>query len=91
MKIKESQLRDIIKESVKHILKEAEDYGWVVENDEAREAYEMACEYMGKEYVDEAIIESLGTEQLAECLAFIFRMNDFREWYDKKASEEEEY
>lgn len=68
----------------------AESYGWVVDDNEAQEAYEFACEYLGKEYVDDSIISAILDEELASCLAFIFRMNDFREWEEYKSGEEEE-
>lgn len=79
----ESKLKDIINESVKRVVTEAEDYGWVVDSSEAQEAYDMAVEYMGKETIDDAIIRCLTSDQLAECLAYIFRMYDFREWGER--------
>ena len=73
----------MIRESVKAAINEAENGGWVVETDEAEEAYEFACDRMGKETVDSAIVRSLGANQLAECLAYIFRMYDFEEWNNR--------
>ena len=64
----------------KPMLKEAENGGWVVDATEARNAYELAAREMGKDTIDSAIIRSLTDEQLAQCLAYIFRMYDFREW-----------
>lgn len=66
----------------------AENYGWVVEDWDAQEAYEFACEYLGKEYIDDSIIQAISNEELASCLAFIFRMNDFREWEAYKSGED---
>jgi hypothetical protein len=83
IKLTESKLKDIINESVKRVVTEAEDYGWVVDSSEAQEAYDMAVEYMGKETIDDAIIRCLTSDQLAECLAYIFRMYDFREWSER--------
>lgn len=68
----------------------AESYGWVVESWEAQEAYDMACEYFGKENLDDQIVTSLGNDELAECLAFIFRMNDFREWDERNGGDDDE-
>lgn len=68
----------------------AESYGWVVDDSEAWDAYEFACEYLGKEYVDDAIINTLSTEDIASSLAYLFRMWDFREWEESKSGEEEE-
>lgn len=69
----------------------AENYGWVVEEWEAWDAYEFACEYLGKENLDDQIMSALSTDELAACLAFIFRMNDFREWYERDSDEDEDY
>lgn len=83
IKLTESKLKDIINESVKRVVTEAENGGWVVDSSEAQEAYDMAVEYMGKETIDDAIIRCLTSDQLAECLAYIFRMYDFREWSER--------
>lgn len=89
VKLDENKFRELIKENVREILNEAENGGWVVESNEAQEAYDLAVQYMGKEYVDDAIVGTLGYEKLADCLAYLFRMWDFREW-DNRNSEEEE-
>ena len=65
----------------------AESYGWVVESWEADEAYEMACEYFGEEDINSQIVYSLSKDELAECLAFIFRMNDFYEWNERNEND----
>ena len=62
----------------------ANNYGWVVENWEAQDAYDLACEYFGEDEINRQIIQAMSSDELAECLAFIFRMNDFREWDDYK-------
>lgn len=79
----EKYLKNLISESVKRALKEAEDGGWVVENHEVNEAMEMAIQYFGEEYVNEAIVRTLTTDQIAESLAYLFRMWDFREWSNR--------
>lgn len=83
IKLTESKLKNIINETVKRVVTEAENGGWVVDSSEAQEAYDMAVEYMGKETIDDAIIRCLTSDQLAECLAYIFRMYDFREWSER--------
>ena len=90
IRITESDLHRIIKESVKSVmaegknkLNEAENGGWVVEASEAQEAYNLAVQEMGEETINAAIVRSLGDETLAECLAYIFRQYDFREWSDR--------
>lgn len=71
-------------------MNEAESYGWVVEDYEAQEAYNMFCEYMGEEYVDSAIVGILSDETLASSLAYLFRMHNFREWDDRNESNDDE-
>lgn len=61
----------------------AESYGWVVENNEVDEAYEMTCDYFGKDYVDDAIVGTLSTDDMASSLAYLFRMWDFRKWDER--------
>lgn len=89
VRLTESALRKMIREGVRMAINEAEDGGWVVESEEAKEAYEFACEIMGKENLDSDIVQSLSSDELARSLAFIFRMNDFREWYDHKEGDHE--
>ena len=92
----ESDLKNMVKESVKRIVKqrkklnEADNYGWVVESSEAREAYDFACEYFGQEKLNQDIVDAIGTDELAACLAFIFRMNDFREWENRSTNSVED-
>ena len=66
-----------------HRIAAAENYGWVVETSEADEAYDMACEYFGEENINAQIVDAISKDELAACLAFIFRMNDFREWDER--------
>ena len=80
IRLTENDIHKIVKKSVNKILKEAESFGWVVDSSEAQEAYNMAVEHMGEEEINKAIVRSLGNETLAQCLAFIFRNYDFREW-----------
>jgi hypothetical protein len=84
IKLNESTLRAIIMESLKGYLNEAENGGWVVEDEEAMEAYALAEKKMGKEVIDTAIIRAMSTHQLADILAYIFRVYDFREWDEYK-------
>jgi hypothetical protein len=65
------------------MLQEAESYGWVVESYEAYEAYNMACDYFGKEYVNDQIVDTLSDDELAASLAYLFRMWDFRQWDER--------
>jgi len=83
IKLTEDNLRKIVKESVNRILKEAEDGGWVVDSSEAEEAYNMAAAEFGNEELNAAIVRCLGNEALAQCLAYIFRQYDFREWSNR--------
>ena len=83
IRLTESDLHRIVKESVNRVINEAENGGWVVEASEAQEAYNLAVQEMGEETINAAIVGSLGDETLAQCLAYIFRQYDFREWSDR--------
>ena len=71
-------------------VKAAESYGWVVNDHEAWEAYDFACEYFGKENLDDMIVSCLSPEELAENLAYLFRMNEFREWDERNEDSDED-
>lgn len=75
---------------MKRRFNEAESYGWVVEDWEAREAYEFACDRIGKDYVDDQIVDCLSSEELAQCLVHLFRNWDFREWEERDNEDEED-
>lgn len=66
----------------KKSVKAAVDGGWEVPDHLAHEAYDLAEEYFGTEDINQQIVDALSDTELAENLAFIFRMNDFREWDD---------
>jgi hypothetical protein len=66
----------------------AESYGWVVDDSDAWDAYEFACDYFGEDELNKQIVGSMSSEELAACLAFIFRMNDFRAWEERNEDEE---
>jgi hypothetical protein len=83
MRLTEKDLHNIVKESVNRIIKEAENGGWVVDSSEAQEAYNLAVQEMGEETINSAIVRCLGDETLAQCLAYIFRQYDFREWQSR--------
>ena len=83
MRLTEKDLNKIVKESVNRIIKEAEDGGWVVDSSEAQEAYDLAVQEMGEETINSAIVRCLGNETLAQCLAYIFRQYDFRQWQSR--------
>ena len=86
-KYPKNQINASRKSSVRRPVTAAESYGWVVEDWEAWDAYEFACEYFGEEDLNKQIVQAVDREELAACLAFIFRMNDFREWEEHKAEE----
>ena len=88
IRITEQDLHKIVNESVKRIIKEAEDGGWVVDSSEAQEAYNLAVQEMGEEIINSAIVRCLGEETLAQCLAYIFRQYDFRQWQSRFDNEE---
>lgn len=82
IRLNESQLRKIVSESVRGILREAENGGWVVETDEAEKAYEYFAYELGNEEANAAIVRAMGDRQLSEILAYLFRMYDLRGWYE---------
>jgi hypothetical protein len=84
VKISESKLRQMISEAVM----EAVNGGWEVEDSEAEAAYNLAVEKLGKEVIDNAIIRAMPSHTLAELLAYIFRMYDFREWDEYKNAQQ---
>ena len=65
-------------------LSEAVDYGWEVPNHMAHEAYDFAIEsgYWDEDELNDEIIKCIDGDELAACLAFIFRMHDFEEWQE---------
>ena len=82
-RLTDKELHRIVKESVDKVVQEAESGGWVVDSSEAEEAYNLAVEYMGENTINKAIVRCLGEVALADCLAYIFRMYDFREWQNR--------
>lgn len=87
IRITEQDLHKIVNESVKRVIKEAENGGWVVDSSEAQEAYNLAVQEMGEETINSAIVRCLGEETLAQCLAYIFRQYDFRQWQSRFENE----
>ena len=77
----------------KRPIKAAESYGWVVEDWEAWDAYEFAIDsgYWDEATLNADIVQTLGTDELASSLAYIFRMNDFRQWKGEDEDEDEDY
>ena len=65
----------------------------IEELDDAWDKYETAKEIMGEEELFNNLTKAAGYDELAEDLAFIFRMNDFREWdkYDNEEDEDDEW
>ena len=88
IRMTESDLHNIVTKSVKKAVNEAVDYGWEVTSEDANRAYEFACDRMGKETVDDAIVQSLSSDELAESLAYIFRMYDFTDWDEYNEDED---
>lgn len=76
----------------KKSVKAAESYGWVVEENEAWDAYDFAIEsgWWDEAQLDSDIVHTLSVDELASSLAYIFRMNEFREWEERNDSDEDE-
>ena len=73
-------------------VKAAESYGWVVEDWEAAEAYEFAINsgWWDEASLNDEIVNCISGEELASCLAYIFRMNDFQEWNERNEDSDED-
>lgn len=76
----ESQLKQIVNECVKNVLKEANSYGWEVDDSEATLAYEYMAQEIGNEELNAAIIRAMGNSALADIMAYLLRMYDMRGW-----------
>jgi 16S rRNA C967 or C1407 C5-methylase (RsmB/RsmF family) len=83
LRLTQEQFVRLVEESVKRVINEAESEGWRVESTEAQDAYNFAVNYFGEEALNSAIVGCLGDETLAQCLAYIFRQYDFKEWKSK--------
>lgn len=70
-------------------LNEGESYGWVVDDSEAYDAYDFAIDsgWWTKEQLNQDIVDCISSNELAECLAFIFRNADFEDWQNRSVSE----
>lgn len=56
-----------------------ESYGWVVNSEDAWDKLTLWEETVGAEQALRDVAKAMGDEELSECLAYIFRMNDFKE------------
>ena len=81
---------DVLQENIEWI---AQHWGFAeeIEGLDVWEQYEMAKEYMGVSELFNNLTQAAGYDELAADLAFIFRMNDFREWdkYDNEDDKDE--
>lgn len=68
-------------------LHEADNYGWAIDDSDARYAYVFAIysEFgrWTKDQLNEEIVGCLSHKELAKCLEFIFRNADFNAWKDR--------
>lgn len=88
VKLNENSLGRIISESIRRILSETENGGWVVETDEAEKAYDFFVQEMGgNEEADRAIVRAMSNETLSQILAYLFRMYNLRGWEEYRDSE----
>lgn len=93
---KEDALEEIAKAMGDNTLEEnidwiAQQWGFAeeIEDKDVWDKYETAKELMGESELFNNLTQAAGYDELAEDLAFIFRMNDFREW-DKYDNEDED-
>lgn len=79
-RLNEDQLKQIVNECVKNVLKEANSYGWEVDNSEATLAYKYMAQEIGNEELNAAIVRAMGDSALADIMAYLLRMYDMRGW-----------
>ena len=89
IKLNEQDLKKVVRECVKKALaetqiNEGESYGWVVDSSEAEEAYNMFAAEIGNEEANAAIVRAMNNNVLADILAYLFRMYDFRQWNERE-------
>lgn len=60
-------------------IKSGESYGWYVDSSDAWDKLQLWIDTVGAEAALDDIAHAMGTDELSECLAFIFRNNDFKE------------
>lgn len=80
IRLNESQLKQIVNECVKNVLKEADSYGWEVDTNEATLAYEYMAQEIGNDELNAAIVRAMGDEPLSQIMAYLLRMYDMRGW-----------
>ncbi len=80
IRLKESQLKQIVTECVKNVLKESDSYGWEVDTNEATLAYEYMAQEIGNDDLNAAIVRAMGNSTLADIMAYLLRMYDMRGW-----------
>jgi len=83
---------DVLQENIEWIAQQW-GFGEEIEGLDVWEQYETAKEYMGVSELFNNLTQAAGYDELAADLAFIFRMNDFREWdkYDNEDEDNEEW
>lgn len=91
IRLSESDLHKVIKETVKRCLNEADSYGWYVDDNDPETAYYFAIENGGwdEESLNAAIVGCMSKEEKAKCLAFLFRMDNFQAWKDREMYDNE--
>ena len=60
-----------------------------IEDLDVWEQFETAKEYMGVSELLNNLSQAIGYDELSECMAYIFRMYDFREWDERNGSDED--
>lgn len=65
--------------SSRKVVKSANDYGWVVENDEASDALDMFVDVYGEEEALEALSKAMGKAELDDILDYLARTYDITE------------
>ena len=81
----DSKVRTSNKKSLK------EDYGWTIDSSDAWDALEAFVDAYGAEYTLDNLAKAMGDIELADNLAYIFRMHDFHYGDEDYEDEDDDY
>lgn len=68
------------------LIKAKDNYGWEISSSEAQDKLQLWIDVVGAEQAVWDLARAMGNDELASNLAYIFRMNDFREGMSKESS-----
>lgn len=78
---------DSLEKTLKYIIRNYDLSEYVEDYDDIWDTFEAVKELLGVSELLDAVAKASGYDELSECLAYIFRQNDFREWQERKGEE----